>query len=543
MCRYRTRLAALSRALFAILAGPALLLAMLAVSETARSQQALPETVAAYREFQSGKAEAAIADLKTIIAGKAALRARVPLERDLIEICATADEWRCVDETLTTLAPELQRDPALSGFAIEAKVYLVKELLWLRQYGHVDEFVQRGGGAARIAPAGSPFLTLSELQLALHAEHIDQQDFAAGEDALSSAFLEVLLSDPQKSAYYVAKTLVEMIEALIEAQDIVGAFALVDAADGYVSSTLEHDGIVYARYRLAVAQLFAFGGDSALAAKMLLQAYDLVNALDINPDAKLYKLATTNSLASAALVLAGDVAQAKEVHARHPLQGSRERILSNGEFHDFAEFIFAVSDIFVSRATGAVMDPRWRVLLERQASWNAGKLATANIETYRQFALGLLDLAAADPQRGQRELMAAANQRLDNFEAVSRLNSEGFQLPSLVDRIMLMVGVEAAAGGGGAGGADLLLRASEILNRNPRHAQGDASALTNSQPDDRAREVARSYLQLVSQKREWSIDKLKGLLATRSPIADKGALIQEFDRIVRQLAAMKKGLS
>src|SRR6516164_7267105 len=97
MCRRQAMPMFLSK-LAAIAVAPALLLATLFASPPARSQGASPDVVAAYREFHSGKAEGAIGHLKTIIAGLAAPRARVPLERDLIEICATAYEWQCVDE-------------------------------------------------------------------------------------------------------------------------------------------------------------------------------------------------------------------------------------------------------------------------------------------------------------------------------------------------------------------------------------------------------------------------------------------------------------
>jgi CHAT domain-containing protein len=524
----------------AIIPALVLLITWLCVATPARCQDtASPDAAelgAAYREFHAGKAEAAIARLKTILAGTAALRARARLERDLIEICATAYEWRCVDETIVALLRELQQDSELLHLVLpEANTYLIKELLWTRDYALIDQVIANSGPAGVATPA-SPFLTLAELQIALHAKHIEQQDFAGGENAISAALLDILLTDPKANAYYVSKALVGLIGALIHAQDIVGAFAVYNAADGYISNNLGHGSIVYAEYRLTVATLFTFTDNYALAIKLLLEAYDLYNALEINDEVRLFKLANTNSLATAALILTDRGAEAMALHARHPLQGAKERILSDGAFHNLAEFLFAVSDVFVARAAGGADDVRWRPLLEKVPDWQVGEIASANLDAYRHFALGLIDMSS-DVEQARRELMTAARKWIDNFEAVIERSAEGFKLPSLFDRVVLLVGLQAATG---RDAEDILLRAGEILNRSLRHALGDATALINSQPDEAARELAKSYVQLIEQKRNWTIDKLKALLAGPSSFEDKGALINAYNQIVEQLSTMRR---
>jgi hypothetical protein len=291
----------------------------------------------------------------------------------------------------------------------------------------------------------------------LHSKHVNQNSLEEGEEALSSALLDVLLGDP-KNGYYMSKALIGIIQSLIHAQDIVGAFLFMEAADSYIARSLAHDGILYAEYRFLVGQLFAFIGDYAQATAILSEAAQLTGLLEIDDEVKSYRLAIANSLASAALLLAGKGQDAQELHSKHPMQKVKERILSDGELHTYQEFFFGVSDVLASRALKLIPDLRWRPLFERDPKWNIGELETTNINSYRHFVIGLLDVADSEIAKGQRELMIAAKERIDIFDAVMRVNSEGFQLPSLVDRIVLLVGAEAATELKPPNTADLLLR-------------------------------------------------------------------------------------
>jgi hypothetical protein len=123
---------------------------------------------------------------------------------------------------------------------------------------------------------------------------------------------------------------------------------------------------------------------------------------------------------------------------------------------------------------------------------------------------------------------------------VMKINSEGFQLPSLVDRLVLSIGAEAANELRSPDTADLLLRISDVLNRNIRHSVADAAVVIDSQSDEKGREIAHSYVHLVRQKRQWELSKLRALLGGSAPFQDKGALIGAYTKIVNQLASFKQ---
>jgi CHAT domain-containing protein len=285
---------------------------------------------------------------------------------------------------------------------------------------------------------------------------------------------------------------------------------------------------------------FAFTNNYDQATAILSEAAQLTSALEIADEVKTYRLAVANSLAGAALLLAGQLAEAQELHANHPMQASKERILLGGEFHTYQEFFFGVSDVILARAIKQAPDPRWRLLFEKDPKWNTGELETTNINSYRHFAIGLLDVAALNVAKGQRELMMAATERIDIFDAILKINSEGFQLPTLVDKLVLLVGAEAATELNQPDTADLLLRISEVLNRNIRHSVADAAIVIGSQPEERGRKIAHSFIHLVRQKREWELSKLKELLGGNAPFQDKGALISDYTGIVSGLASIKQ---
>jgi hypothetical protein len=209
--------------------------------------------------------------------------------------------------------------------------------------------------------------------------------------------------------------------------EVVLALAVAVVADTYIAKSLAHDGILYAEYRFLVGQLFAFTGDYEQTTAILSEAAQLTAVLEIDDDVKRYRLAIANSLASAAFLLAGKLPEATELHANHPMQQQKERIISGGEFHTYQEFFFGVFDVLVvTQAEKLVPDPRWKLPFEKDPKWDIGELETTNINSYRHFAIGLLDIADSNVAEGRRELMIAAKQRIDIFEAVMKINSEGF---------------------------------------------------------------------------------------------------------------------
>src|SRR5262249_3193257 len=161
--------------------------------------------------------------------------------------------------------------------------------------------------------------------------------------------------------------------------------------------------------------------------------------------------------------LAGKPEEARQNHAKNPVHRKREAILKQGEFHTYAELYFAVADTFVSWFAHAPPDTRWQALFEKAPRWSLGDINRTDVNSYRTFSLGLLALSSGRVDEGNRLVMAAAKQRIDNFETVIRANFEGFQIASIVDKIVIDIGLAAAMQTNSSENANLVLRGSEIV--------------------------------------------------------------------------------
>ena len=182
-----------------------------------------------------------------------------------------------------------------------------------------------------------------------------------------------MLSDP-KNAYELSKVLVTLLNSYLTARDIDGAHQLVSKIDDFITLNVPPSSILFAKYKLLVAHVQSFTIAHALSAQALKQAQSLIAKVDVEADAKLYDLTTANSLASATLVLAGDVQEAERQHAVHPMQEHKLNIIERGSFLNYQEFFFAVSDVFIGAILKSAPDPRWRPLFELEPKWKLPEL-------------------------------------------------------------------------------------------------------------------------------------------------------------------------
>jgi hypothetical protein len=151
--------------------------------------------------------------------------------------------------------------------------------------------------------------------------------------------------------------------------------------------------------------------------------------------------------------------------------------------------------------------------------------------------LGLLALSTSNNDEGQRLLVLAANQRIENFERVIKANFEGFQVADLVDKIVISAGLSVAAKSGSLENFNLMLRGGEFLNRGLRDRLGDIAVLLGSQSDEQSRRHAHSYLHLLREKRDWELDKITKLLANdTNALENKGALVGEYIDVVKSVS-------
>ena len=228
----------------------------------------------------------------------------------------------------------------------EILLYETKANIWIRNDDYVQQTL-RGGGASSVANIRSDPSTHAELQLALHSYHIRRNDLVAAEESISGAVLALLLSDPD-APYTASKILIRLIGALIDAQDAVGAFQLFKETEQFINSSVGREVRYYAEHLGNVGRLLSFTNLNSLTAALLSQSAELFEALQMDEEIKAYQTGVANNLASATLVLDGKLEQAKQLHAKHPMQKRRGAILQRGHFATVTEFYFAVSDIFLS---------------------------------------------------------------------------------------------------------------------------------------------------------------------------------------------------
>jgi len=412
-----------------------------ALSEESRTNEMEKQEI--FDLFHRGKANTAIARFDALIRTVPSSREKTVLQRGLMEMCAAAFNWRCVLDTIDSILPSVKADQALTPLLADLAVANLKSNIWFGNSNAVEEMLQNGGPFSMVNPTANPHAS-ALLHTALHGYYLEKGDLIKADEALSSAIMGVLLDDPKRFGGWVSSDLIKILGALTAQHDIVGAFSLLERVDRFVNGSLAHDGIDYAEYKMNVAQLFAFTNLFAQTAAMFSEASKLYEMLEIADEVKEYKLASANSLMSAALVLANKIEDAKKVHADHPMQKQKVKILERGEFKNQAEFFYAVSDVFIVAWANERVDLRWMPLFEKRPSWVGGPLELMNMDSYRNFTLGLLRIASNDTTEGRRLVKFAAGQRLDIFETVLKHDLEGFPVPTFVDKIFIMAGAAFA---------------------------------------------------------------------------------------------------
>ena len=518
----------------------ALLFALIMAKPLAAQQS---EPVAARRAeadrlFVHGRLRDAARVLQAAIATATAPSDEAALQSDLVEVCATAEEWDCVERTVEDALRVIGTDQRLESYRPRLVTYFIKLMVWRGNEAKIREFLASSSAASYLDPLENS-AEAANLWLALHDWLARRGDVKGAEQSLSQAMLALLSLDRRRDGdYRVAQVLVDLVQSLRFGSDIVGATALATRAEPFIAKLVSPDSAVYARYLFETAQLLSYTNEPARTAARFSEAIQAIERLDMADEAKAYDLAIANGMASAALVLAGDVDEAKAVHARHPMQAHRAAILERGSFASQAEFYFAVSDVFVSGVAAGTADRRWKPLFAKEPDWHFDDTARREFEAFRNFTLGTLTLDD-NAEEGTRLWRLAARERISNYDAAIRGAFEGFVLPSLLDRIILALGLRSAAATGDRESLGLMLAGSELLGRSLRHTLVDAAVLLDSQEDAQARADAHAYLQLARRKRAWELDHVEQLLAGRAASSGRGELARRHIDMTATLQSLE----
>ena len=205
--------------------------------------------------FLHGKVNAAIGVQRDVIAAAPSPHEKGLAQRDLMEMCATVQDWDCAARTMRTLLPIVRSDPQLAPLELDILAYAAKHALW-RQDDAALAAVLRDGGAATVHTLANP-AAAATLALALQDSSIRRNDLKSAESQLSTAILGLLLSD-QYGAYRRAELSVGVLQALLNAEDIVGAMTLANMLAPILPKLAPGDSVVAARYLILRAHLSAY---------------------------------------------------------------------------------------------------------------------------------------------------------------------------------------------------------------------------------------------------------------------------------------------
>ncbi|MFT4115930.1 CHAT domain-containing protein [Bradyrhizobium sp.] len=464
---------------------------------------------AAYQKFHQGKVREAAREIAELAKQETDKRAKAYLLRDLTEICSTAYELGCALESEVAAYEIVKDDKSLNPLFSDLYAYFVRAQVWANNPEILKGIFKDNKVAFN--PAATPYPAASA-NLAAVIYFLRANDMRLVEKAYSSAVISLLLIDP-KDKYSICKILAELLESLVTQQDIASAQTLARLIDPYMFANLNHEGPIFANYMIIVTKLYAMTTRSKQVAGFLEEGIRLNERLDINENVKLYRTSTSNSLASLSTLFEGTPDEAAAIHARHPLQAQRDAIIARGHFDNLQEFYFALSDLLIDSFKDRGRMQAWKPLFgSLPEAWRLTGLIEEDIESYRHFALGLI---AAEGSKAEAAplVQTAARERLEIFETLLKQRYEGFQLPTLVDLLVIQSALTTLAEYPPADAADLALKGGEMLARTLRHRTSDFAVLIGAQKTERARAAVRSYYILLQQKRQWELDQIKLLMA------------------------------
>lgn len=341
---------------------------------------------AAYQKFHHGQVREAAREIAELAKQETDKHTKAYLLRDLTEICSVAFELGCAVEAEVAAYEIVKDDDALKPLFSDLYAYYVRAQVWANN-PEVLKGIFRDNKVP-FNPAAAPYPAASA-NLAAVIYFLRANDIRLVEKAYSSAVMSLLLIDP-KDKYSICKLLAELLESLITQQDIASAQTLARLIDPYMSANLNHEGPVFANYVMVLTKLIAMTTRSKQVASVLEEGIRLNERLDINDSVRLYRISTSNSLASLSTLFEGTADEAAAIHARHPLQKQRDAILARGHFENLQEFYFGLSDLLIDSFKDRARMQVWKPLFGSvPEAWQLKGLIEEDIESYRHFALAV----------------------------------------------------------------------------------------------------------------------------------------------------------
>jgi CHAT domain-containing protein len=458
----------------------------------------------------------------------------------LITICAEAREFACLERNV----------PRMIGLAAQHKE-LAPRLRDLMSYGaatdrmmaHDFAFFEKSFPPDFANRYSNPFANATHyIDLHVVAAQLERLEsrYRDSQASIARALGQILLL-PRDSRWLAARSLMRLIRLIDANGDVPRAWAWLVVSDGFIRANLVPGSPEYAEYLETVAFL-APNQNVKLGEAALQAAASAIEKLQIDEDTKRDRLATLYAHLAAVRAATQDVQGAKQALALHPAAAARAAIIGRHRFSSWAEFIYAVAEVYVAFLAREPPDVAWLPAFEAEQEWSWPGEPAVEATAYSRFAAALIQ-ARANRSEATASLRAAARLRIDAFSSVLGGSWDASPLASDIDHLVLglLLPELASSLDHDREAADLLLQSAEILNRSLRSVDADSLSIVAAQPSDETRRLAHLALGLAGRQREWELRHLRDFVARMSSTGSPSGAAQTPDEktvTVRQLAEL-----
>ncbi len=402
---------------------------------------------------------------------------------------------------------------------------------------------------ANAAPIVQYPLLFAELHLLAARGTRRVSNFEASRDHLDKALIATFsLVGP--SRFDAPRLLVRIIGQLTENYDAERALRLLAAADPLLK-TIPSNSYLWLEYLQLRANLMAYDGNYADAAKVLQLALPALDRQQLRPERKLTLQADLYNDLLGLEALNGHHDAVRDLLHAHPLAAAKSAILARGYFASRNEFDFAFVEELVRLNLGDRTNTGWGSLMTKPPRWAKDPWEILDVQAFGQAAMGLQYAKAGRIDRARRELVSAAKQRLGTLREQYRKSTYAAPLPRWADLVLAQYAIEATLLQA-APDYDLVVQASVLLGRTTATSADDALTSQAVQSSDHDRRTAQSLQTIRYQRAAWESAQVLALTKRilSSDESDREGLAREQQRTLyagneftRQLQRLQAALT
>lgn len=500
--------------ILAILSSAVIIIAILFNIKTPHKDDSRTDYQPPVSAYRSGDINSATRLLSEIATGPADLTSKIEARLLLANICDEINDAPCAtqnNEGLSTLLTQAPEGPQKSAVLLAAAPSLLKQQLWSGQVSpeNADQLFSKLNQEDFFAFRPEKYLLLQTAQIELAFLYGDHQ---AARRAVSRLIASAVAL-PESHAYLLPSYLVEIVLGLQIAGDNYGALVYFNKFDEYLSNSLPETSATRLKYLRLTAELARNAGTPALldgAVERLDTARSLLDKMQLPQSVKEREAVFIALAKTQTLTFSDRLAEAAASLPENPVFSRKKAVQSAGQFVDLSELHFALTDVYLSHASGKPMDKGWEKALSTPAIWEGMDALGVRFESQRKLGLALL-LRGKSPLLAQRLLNDAASKQIALFETSLFSLDRRFPLPDFFEQILLGLTLDGLSQKTSLSPAerDIAMKSMSILQRNIMHSRGDLLYLTSLYSSERTKGHAQSLLLLGDRRADLEIRGLQ----------------------------------